>query len=196
MELWTHVNFIKTDILNKKNINDFYVIPQYKTADILHLNNLQNNNNNNNNKISKKNKKIKKLKQNTITVELSEYIDDMLSSYNYKYEDVLKQCWIDVPRMNIYYNSKKIDTDIDINKFINGLVENRKYFLILLCTQANIGMLFEKLYNIFSKENIHLGERNDSDSKLLLSIREDKILIKKKLRIFKIDEHGISLKKN
>jgi hypothetical protein len=197
MELWTNIR-------NNTNVDidgDFQILEECETNEILYLKNSKEGNQMSpllrntlidpfskkgvegakqpwtfSNGVSPLNEKIK--------IDFNYYINDLLKSYDYKLENVIKQFKIDVPRMKVYYNSKKITSVDDFLQLINN-----DYILMLICTQACIGMVYEKLHNIFLKKRLCLSD-DSNKNKLLIAVNNENILIKKKLQTFFIDENG------
>jgi hypothetical protein len=194
MELWTNI-VNTTNIVNEEDTDeDFQILEEYEINEILYLKNSREGDQRSAllrnillDPFSKKGSNGVPPLNEKIQIDFNYYINDLLKSYDYKLENVIKQFTIDVPRMKVYYNSKKIT---NVNDF-SQLIQNN-YILMLICTQACVGMVYEKLHNIFLKKGMCLSDCSNKHQ-LLIAINNENILIKKKLQIFVIDENGDSM---
>ncbi len=127
-----------------------------------------------------------------VEMDFDTYIHDILESFDYKLDNVVKQLYADLSRIVVYENRVKLDLQDEpsVERFVSGYLDKKEYIKLLLCTQANFGMLYDILYKEYSKDGLHLGMIMD---RLLVSINGGCVLIKKKLRLFNLNNETISI---
>tara|TARA_B100001094_G_scaffold324439_1_gene377047 strand:- start:634 stop:1314 length:681 start_codon:yes stop_codon:yes gene_type:complete len=190
-------NFIWNDFRNlniPKNIDLNMSIIKYKNNsennDYVFLEKLEENNDNQIFLIDKLNN------EQSICIDFNYYINDVFKSFK-KIKDIEKQFRLDIPRCNIYINNHKINCPQIIIDFLNfNFNINITQKIMMLTTQAFLGLPFQFLYNQLHKININynLAELDSNDTgklpyRISINISNNDIYFKcyKEFRIFKFD---------
>lgn len=130
-----------------------------------------------------------------ILVDYDTILNDLRKSYNNNNNKIYEQFLRDYKRCKIYINKKKEnDYKIFTNYFeLLFIINNYNiYDLYLFCTQAIMGYCLEQLYKKLDK-NLYIGELKKIKSLYyFINCKNNRIIIniKKKLRIFYIDNMG------
>jgi len=122
-----------------------------------------------------------------ILLDYNEYINNIYNSYKSN-SNIVKQFKNDFNRASYKINNKKetnIDIFIDYFEFLLYQKNSDFYQFLMLCTQAVMGTPLEILYKNLNN-NIYIGEVNSSRLIFNICIKNDIIIIKKKLRFFYI----------
>ena len=108
-------------------------------------------------KVSNPENIIKLYYEKEVYIELKPFIEDILNSYNFDYDECVKQFKIDIPRCNYYIDGLLMNDPTYALKIINknqDLPEYIKTLLIPLSTQAICAVPFKILFNIYTSEYV------------------------------------------
>lgn len=149
-------------------------------------------------------KKMSTSEENIIVLDYNKTINDLYKSYNLSKKEVYNQFKNDFPRC-YYIINNNIETNI--NTFINYFEFSqyeyniKPYIILMLCTQAIMGIALQLLYNnLDSKTNIYIGELKKKTNLIFMFVSSKESLylkISKLLRIFTVTKNNkdVTLKK-
>lgn len=134
--------------------------------------------------------------EQSICIDFNYYINDIFKSFK-EIKDIEKQFRLDIPRCRIYINNHKINSPEIIIDFLNFNFNTEiTQKVMMLTTQAFLGLPFTFLYNQLYKLNIkyNLSELNSDDPSKLpyrisINISDNDIYFKcyKEFRVFKFE---------
>lgn len=114
------------------------------------------------------------------------FINDIIDSY--KNKCIIDQFKLDILRSSLFINNHKVNNIQKAINYINYSYKNNEE-IFALSTQAIFGKIIEWLY-LSLNNDYHIGEINSllKINRSIIHINSNKIIVKKKLRLFKIVE--------
>lgn len=128
------------------------------------------------------------------------YYNDIMQSFHYSYDNIIKQFYQDIPRCDLIINEKDYKKPLRAFKKIQKiLLKNNNIhqltYVIMLCTQASMGLPLEIVMRFiklqYQNDNIIIGE-DKQRSPLHININYPYLTINKKMSIIDTSNNNLN----